>query len=388
MKVSFRKLLGLLAVLSLVAAACGSGDEVDAASGAAGTAIDATLASSDAPTVAVTTNILGDVVENLVGSEMNVMTIMPVGADPHDFQASAQQVAAMGDAAVLVANGAAFEEGLLDVIETAETDGVPVFEAIWAVETIEFGEGGDVHGHDDDEDGDVHDDEDKEDKDGDVHDDDEDGDVHDDDEDGDVHDDEDEDEDGHDDDEDEDGHGHEDDGADPHFFTDPARVALAADGIADFLIENVDGIDADTVRANTDAYVAELIALDEELSVAFADLSDEQRVLVTNHEVFGYFADRYDFEVVGTVIPSGSTDGADAQALAELAEIIEDEGVPAIFADTSSSDELAQTLADEVGDIDVIELFSESLGDESSGGATYVEMVRTNADRILTALAA
>ena len=382
MKVSFRKLLGLLAVLSLVAAACGSGDEVDAASGVAGTAIDATLASSDAPTVAVTTNILGDVVANLVGSEMNVMTIMPVGADPHDFQASAQQVAAMGDAAVLVANGAAFEEGLLDVIETAETDGVPVFEAIWAVETIEFGEGGDVHGHDDDEDGDVHDDEDKEDKE------DKDGDVHDDDEDGDVHDDEDEDEDGHDDDEDEDGHGHEDDGADPHFFTDPARVALAADGIADFLIENVDGIDAGTVRANTDAYVAELNALDEELSVAFADLSDEQRVLVTNHEVFGYFADRYDFEVVGTVIPSGSTDGADAQALAELAEIIEDEGVPAIFADTSSSDELAQTLADEVGDIDVIELFSESLGDESSGGATYVEMVRTNADRILAALAA
>ena len=381
MKVSFRKLLGLLAVLSLVAAACGSGDEVDAASGVAGTAIDATLASSDAPTVAVTTNILGDVVANLVGSEMNVMTIMPVGADPHDFQASAQQVAAMGDAAVLVANGAAFEEGLLDVIETAETDGVPVFEAIWAVETIEFGEGGDVHGHDD-EDGDVHDDEDKEDKE------DKDGDVHDDDEDGDVHDDEDEDEDGHDDDEDEDGHGHEDDGVDPHFFTDPARVALAADGIADFLIENVDGIDADTVRANTDAYVAELNALDEELSVAFADLSDEQRVLVTNHEVFGYFADRYDFEVVGTVIPSGSTDGADAQALAELAEIIEDEGVPAIFADTSSSDELAQTLADEVGDIDVIELFSESLGDESSGGATYVEMVGTNADRILAALAA
>ena len=142
------------------------------------------------------------------------------------------------------------------------------------------------------------------------------------------------------------------------------------------------------MRANTDAYVAELNALDEELSVAFADLSDEQRVLVTNHEVFGYFADRYDFEVVGTVIPSGSTDGADAQALAELAEIIEDEGVPAIFADTSSSDELAQTLADEVGDIDVIELFSESLGDESSGGATYVEMVGTNADRILAALAA
>ena len=60
--------------------------------------------------------------------------------------------------------------------------------------------------------------------------------------------------------------------------------------------------------------------------------------------------------------------------------------MPAIFADTSSSDELAQTLASEVGDVDVIELFSESLGDEDSEGATYIDMVRTNADRIAAAL--
>ena len=165
-------------------------------------------------------------------------------------------------------------------------------------------------------------------------------------------------------------------------------MALAAEGVADFLIANVDGVDADALRANADAYIGELNALDSEVAEMMSALTDEQRVLVTNHEVFGYFADRYDFEVVGAVIPSGSTaDGANAQDLAELAEVVEHEGVSAIFADTSSSDELVQTLADEVGDIDVVELFSESLGDADSDGGTYIDMVRANANRIADALA-
>ncbi len=166
-------------------------------------------------------------------------------------------------------------------------------------------------------------------------------------------------------------------------------MAVAADGIAAFLIATVDGIDGDALRSSADAYIGELNALDAEVTETLSGISDEQRVLVTNHEVFGYFADNYGFEVVGTVIPSGSTaDGASAQALAELAEVIEHEGVPAIFGDTSSSNELVETLAAEVGDIEIVELFSESLGDTDSEGGTYLEMVRTNASRIAAALGA
>ncbi|MEQ8840335.1 MAG: metal ABC transporter substrate-binding protein [Acidimicrobiales bacterium] len=298
---------------------------------------------NERPTIVVTTNILGDVVENLVGDGFDVVTIMPVGADPHDFQASAQQVAQIGEADVLIVNGAGFEEGLLDVIEASEADGVPVFEAISAVETIEFGEGG--HDHADE----GHADEDHAD-------------------------------------EDHDGHDHE--GADPHFFTDPARMALAADAIADFLVANVDGIDAEALSSSAAAYVDELEALDSEVDEMLAAIDADDRVLLTDHEVFGYFADRFVFEVVGTVIPSGSTtDGTSAQALAELAELIEEEGVPAIFADTSSSDELVQTLASEVGDVAVVELYSESLGADDSDGGTYLDMVRTNARRIVDAVA-
>ena len=325
MRSPFRFLAAVLASAAVVLAGCGSGQGADGASGA------------NRPTVVVTTNILGNVVENLVGDELQVVTIMPVGSDPHEFQASAQQVAQISAAHAVIANGAEFEEGLLDVIESAAADGVPIFEAIDGVETIEFG-GGHPNEH---------------------------GDEHD------EHDDE---------------HGHE--GVDPHFFTDPSRMARAADGIVAFLIANVDGVDARALEANAASYIAELESLDAEVETLLATIPSDQRVLVTNHEVFGYFADRYGFEVAGTIIPSGSTtDGADAKALAELAELIEHQGVPAIFAETSSSAELASTLAEEVGGIDVIELFSESLGSDDSGGATYVDMVRTNANRIADALA-
>ncbi len=319
MRNNARTLASVLAAVALAASACGG--EVDIS--VAGEVVDA-------PTIAVTTNILGDIVENVVGGQVAVEIIMPVGADPHDFQPSAQQVAAMGAASALIVNGGDFEEGLLDVIETAEDDGVLIFEALSAVQTLEFA-GDDEHGDDE--------------------------------------------------------HGHE--GADPHFFTDPARAAEAAHDIADFLAENIDGLDTVALAASADEYVAELEALDTEVEQMLASIDTANRVLITNHEVFGYFADRYDFEVVGTIIPATNTsDAASAQELADLAELIEHAGVSAIFADGSASDELAQTLAAEVGDVDVVALFSESLGPADSNGATYIDMVRSNAERIAAALGA
>jgi len=165
-------------------------------------------------------------------------------------------------------------------------------------------------------------------------------------------------------------------------------MAVAVDGIAAFLIANVDGIDQEAVRAASEAYHAELEALDGEVEAMLSAIPPEARVLVTNHEVFGYFADRYGFEVAATVIPSGSTmDGTSAGELADLADLLIDEGVSVVFSDTSASDQLAQTLADEVGSVAVVALFTESLGDADSDGASYIDMVRSNAERIAAALA-
>ncbi|MEM7275636.1 MAG: metal ABC transporter substrate-binding protein, partial [Actinomycetota bacterium] len=318
----------------------------------------------------------------------------------------------MLSADALVVNGLNFEEGLLDVIESAEEAGIPTFEATSAIETIEYAEGGGHDDHDDhgdeehkDEEGHDHDDEeghDHDDEEGHDHDDedkDEDGHDHDDEE-GHDHDDEDKDEDGHDHDDeeghddeehkDEDGHdhGHDHSGDDPHFFTDPNRMADAVEGIGAFLTSEIDGLDATAVQTAVAAYVGELKALDEEVQALVDAIPEDQRVLITNHEVFGYFADRYGFEVVGTIIPSGSTaESASAGELAELAETIEAEGVPAIFADTSASTQLAETLAAEVGgDVEVVELYTESLGEAGSEGESYLSMVGTNASRISDAL--
>lgn len=322
-----RRHLALPAALLLLAAVgCGSDD--DAASGGA----------TDQPTVAVTTSLLGDVVEQMVGDEAEVTVLMPPGADPHDFQLSAQQAAEVREADALITNGGGFEEGMLDALEAAESDGVPTYEALEAADPIESTGG---HEHTDEEEGE-HDEEEGE---------------------------------------------HDDEGTDPHFFTDPARMAVAAQGIAGFLVAEVPALDTETFQESAAAEVAALEELDADVEEVLSAIPEEDRRLVTNHEVFGYFADRYGFEVVGVVVPGGGTGGEPSAAeLSELAATIEAEGVPAIFADVSSPESLSQTLADEVGEVEVVSLYTESLGEEGSDGATYDALVRTNAQRMVDAL--
>ncbi|MFZ6004540.1 MAG: metal ABC transporter solute-binding protein, Zn/Mn family [Actinomycetota bacterium] len=175
--------------------------------------------------------------------------------------------------------------------------------------------------------------------------------------------------------------------ADPHFFTDPVLMRAAAEHVADRLADLVDGLDSADFRGRVDDYLAALEELDGEIVGALEAVPEDRRVLVTNHEVFTYFAARYDFEVLGTVIPAASTLAEPSAAgLSALADEIARAGVPAIFAETSSPARLAEALAAEGADVDVVELYSESLGERGSDGATYIDMMRTNAQRIAAAL--
>jgi zinc/manganese transport system substrate-binding protein len=178
------------------------------------------------------------------------------------------------------------------------------------------------------------------------------------------------------------------DGApDPHFWTDPARMVDVVDALEDALVE-VDGIDAEVVRDQAADYRAELAALDEAMARSFASIPDERRSLVTNHHVFGYLAQRFDFEVVGAVIPGGTTLASPSAAdLDDLASAIEDARVRTIFAESSQPDQLVRVLADEVGmDVTVVQLYTESLTAEGGGAATYLEMQRANTERITDGL--
>ncbi|MGZ0216846.1 MAG: metal ABC transporter solute-binding protein, Zn/Mn family, partial [Acidimicrobiales bacterium] len=189
----------------------------------------------------------------------------------------------------------------------------------------------------------------------------------------------------HGDEDDHDDHGHN--GVDPHFFNDPLRMAQVVDSLSDFLITNVKGIDSDALADASKKYVDAIKALDVEIVEMFSLLPLAERVLITNHEVFGYFAERYEFEVLGTIIPTGSTlDSTNAKELVELVEVIKSQNVKAIFSDVSASNKLADTLAQEVGEIRVVELFSESLGLDNTDASTYLDMQYANSSRIAEAL--
>ena len=171
---------------------------------------------------------------------------------------------------------------------------------------------------------------------------------------------------------------------DPHVWTDPTRLLPAVEALGARLAD-VTGDPAVLDRAA--AYAEDLAALDDEIEATLAGIPTAERVLVTNHEVLTYFADRYEFEVVGAVIASPSTRAQPSAAdLDDLADTIEAEGVPAIFVETSSNADLAETLADTVGDVAVVTLHTESLGEPGSGADTYLDMLRTNAALIRDAL--
>jgi zinc/manganese transport system substrate-binding protein len=175
---------------------------------------------------------------------------------------------------------------------------------------------------------------------------------------------------------------------DPHLWMDPLRMVAVTEALAEQLAE-LDGIDAEAVRANADAYVQQLTTLDAEIADLLAPIPADRRVLVTNHDVLGYFAERYDLQIVGAVIPSLTTAAQPSAAdLEQLAVTVEEAGVRTIFGETTQPVELADALAEEVGgDVAVVELFTESLGEPGSGADTYVGMLRTDAELITAGLA-
>lgn len=301
-----KPLIALTVLFVLIASACGGDGQGD---------------DDRRPLLVATTTILGDVVGNVVGDDARVEVLIPVGADSHDFQASAAQIAELNRAALVVANGLGLEEGLEGALAAAADDGVRVLEVGPLLDPVPLeSEEGEQHG-----------------------------------------------------------------GLDSHVWLDPLRMAEAARLIAAQLAE-IDPATDWMTRA--EEYAAELAAADEEIAAQLSTIPEDERRLVTNHESLGYFARRYGFQVVGVVIPGGSTLGDPSSAhLAELVEVMRREGVRVIFGETVEPGVLAAAVASELGeDVEVVPLFTESLGEPGSEAESLIAMLKTNAALIEEAL--
>lgn len=174
-------------------------------------------------------------------------------------------------------------------------------------------------------------------------------------------------------------------GNDPHVWFDPTRVTNSLAVIADALASV--GFDRGALDKCVDAYSTELADLDEEVAGLVAELSDSERLLVTNHDSLAYFADRYNFQILGSVIPSPSTLAqTNAAELQELADRIAAAGVSAIFVETQHSSSDAEALADRVGDIEVVTLLTGTLDEPGTVGASYIGWLLQNTRWIVDGL--
>ena len=201
-------------------------------------------------------------------------------------------------------------------------------------------------------------------------------------------------------DEHEDEHGHEEDGHDmedghhdhhhgdhdPHFWFDPMRVQVAVNEIAARL-SALDPAGTAEYEVNAGVYVRELAELHSWVEEQVEAVPEDNRLLVTSHDSFQYFAARYGFEVVGAIVPSVTTEvEPSAQDLAELVETIEREGARVVFGENIHSNRLAQRIAEETGAEIVGALYTGSLGEPGGEAGNYLDMMRFNVTTMVEAL--
>lgn len=281
----------------------------------------------DPPSVVVTMNVLADVVDTAFADVVEVGSVMPPGVDPHSFELSASAAQDLVDADLIVVNGLGLEENVLPVVEAAAADGVAVLEIAPLVDPIAYADGWEEGGTTT---------------------------------------------------------------LDPHVWTDVSRMAGVPALVADALSDAVE-LDPETaalLRQRAEDARAALESLDAEVEALLSTVPDGRRSLVTNHHVFGYFAERYDFTVLGAVIPGGTTLASPSAAdLEDLVAVIEESQVRTLFADASSPTLLVDALATEADlQIEVVALWTESLSPPGEGAETYAQMMLDNATRIADGL--
>ena len=300
MKKIFNLIILTLTLAALFLASCGSAPKSN----------DNTLR------VLASTTFLADITQNIAGDRVKVESLLPVGADPHSYQAAPVDVAKISESDLLILNGLEYEAFIKSLLENAGGERMIVEATAGLSPRKDAGN---------------------------------------------------------------------EQGVDPHMWLDPNLVITYVENIRDGLIK-VDVQGAETYKANADVYIAQLKDLDAWIVEQVNTIPAERRLLVTNHEALGYFAERYGFEVAGSVIPSFSSNAApSAQEMASLIDAIKKINAPAIFLDTADNNTLAQQIADETSVTIVGDLHLESLT-EGAPAATYIDMMKYNVSRIVEAL--
>src|SRR5699024_5614364 len=280
-------------------------------------------------TVVATTMQMGSLAEQITDCAGGAtQVLMGPSDDPHQFDASSAQMVDMVQADLVVANGLGLESAMQGSIDNAAVDGAEVFELGPELDPLPFSA-------DEDPDHDAHD------------------------------------------------HNHEHGAYDSHVWMDVSRMA---DGAA-LLGEEIAALTGDETYVSCGTEVAEQLRnVDAEIADIISDLGTPR--LVTDHAAYNYFDDRYGVEIRGVVVPGGSTDAEPAsQDLAELSQLLSDEGADALVTSKANTNRLVKALADEThGSVPVVELYENGIGEPGSDAATYQDAMLYNAKAMADAI--
>jgi ABC-type Zn uptake system ZnuABC Zn-binding protein ZnuA len=274
--------------------------------------------------VVATTNVVADWVRNVGGDRVEVFSLVPVGGDPHAWQPGARAVARLADADLVVGVGLGLEAAWLnDLIKNVAADPSRVISLGKTADPITAA--GESRGGDDAI-------------------------------------------------------------LDPHFWLDPLRAKKAVSHIAETLAV-LDPEGSDLYHGNSLRYNAELDGLHIWIEGHVDLIPEGRRLLVTSHDSFRYFARRYGFQVVGSVIPGVTTEAEpSADQLARLVDLVRLHNAPALFTEPAISDRLSRTVAGETGVAVVISLYTGSFGGPGGAADTYIDMMMSDVTNIVEAL--
>ncbi len=277
--------------------------------------------------VVATTSIVGDVVQQVGGEWIELTVLIPRGVDPHAYEPTPQDAAALADADVIFVNGARLEAFMEPLLTSTgqEVAVVPVSAGI-ELRLLDEGHGGEAA----------------------------------------------------------DEHEHAGE-ADPHVWFDPMNVVTWTRNV-ESVLGTLDPGNAAAYTANAAAYEEQLRALDDWIRRQVNEVPAGERRLVTDHASFDYFAARYGFEPLGMIFPGISTLAQpSAQERADLEHTIRAQGIRAIFVGRTVNPELAGQIAEDTG-TQLVVLYTGSLSESGGPADSYLDMMRYDVTAIVEAL--
>ncbi|WP_279326752.1 metal ABC transporter substrate-binding protein [Bacillus litorisediminis] len=273
--------------------------------------------------VVTTNSILYDIVKNIGGEFVEIHSLVPIGANPHEYDPLPLDIQKTQDADVVFYNGLNLEEGnswFAKLIETAgkEVDSASVIKLSEGVEAMYLSSQG---------------------KEGEE---------------------------------------------DPHAWLDIRNGIKYAENARDALIK-VDPEHAEIYRKNTEDYISKLEILHNDAIEKFTQIPEEKRFLVTSEGAFKYFSAAYNFNA-GYIWEINAENQGTPEQVEQIVELIKKNNVPVLFVESSIDPRSMEMVSEETGVPIGGTLFTDSLGEEGETGDTYIGMMEWNIDIIFEQL--